>query len=657
MNSNNDGENDFNNENINMGSQEIGVNCNIVDGNNNLNSNNNENNLNNYNNQNNNEINNIQNQSNNINENFNQNEEEGEEFEEDEEGEDEEESNNYNLVPTENFSQQVDFLFHPENPEWQTNETKKIIKIPKKSKSSSKINIKNNKSKSKIKNKSKNKNKKGNKIIKKKKKIRPEFNLDTKIDLQPKTESIFYGRNMDETRCEKQRKERAQKIAEYEENYSRQKAIYKAKRKKEEDDLKNRYNYLKYKTSNYFYPDSDKQSEKGKIKDDFLKQFKNLSKIDYPQEDIRNYECNPQKYDGIIHALLNEISEIKYQRKKENDEFVNQIKRLQNDLDDNKNKNKKKVDKKRPKSGNKLKIKKNSNKNNVFNIINNYYKPYKSRPKTGNKLKNKNNISYKKKEIENEIPVNNQYNSSKNTTKNNFYQNEKEKIIKNIQDLEIQKNIKINELMNQNNDINNNYINGNNNYNFETYKKSFNENYYSNPNNNISKSASLNQNSNSLNVNNIIYNPVQYNIIENLNPKVLNYQDKMQVLTELNNNIAKFSNGIPKLVNKVNDALNKIYGNTDNPIKKAINNHPFVILASKSAFQMIKSNSDAIIEGIIDDLLLDCVFDLQDIENAQKERLNRDNLRVFLNEAMNNLNIISQNEKEILNNYNIKGKK
>jgi hypothetical protein len=331
--------NDINN-NINIQSQEIGIDCNIVD-NNNLN----EHEISNYNYNNNNIMNNINQYINN--ENINQNLEEEEDEEEEENEEESNDDNNNNLIPKENFSQQVDFLFHPDNPEYLPPK-KYLKKTIKKSKSSinSKKNVKNKKSKSKNKNKNK-KNKKNNKNNKIINRIRPEFNLCTKIDPKPKTESLFYGPK-DETKCEKQLRERAQKIAEYEENYWRQKEIYKAKRKKEEEELKNRYNYIKSRTSNNFYHNNPNQKEK--INNEFINQFKNISKIEYPNTDIRNYECNPQKYDAIIHSLLREISEIKLQRKKENEQFVNQIKQLQNDLDDNKNK--KKIIKTRPKSGN-----------------------------------------------------------------------------------------------------------------------------------------------------------------------------------------------------------------------------------------------------------------------------------------------------------------
>ena len=619
---NNNNENNENNNKM-ITSQEIGVGCSIGD--NNFMSIDDYNYIINYGNKN--------SQENDINEQI-KNEEEDEE-EEGEEEEEENEDDNNNLIEKENFSQQVDFLYHPDNPEYlppKKNNQKKIIKKSKSTVSSKKSKLK--KSKSKSKNKAKNKNKK-NQFINK---IRPEFNLCTKIDPKPKTESLFYGpRN--ETRYEKQCKERAQKIAEYEENYWRQKEIYKAKRKREEQELKNRHNYIKSRTSNNFYPIN--QSKKEKNDDEFLKLFKNITKVDYPNADIRKYECNPQKYDAIIHSLLSEISEIKFQRKKENEHFVNEIKRLQNDLDDNKLKK----NKKRPQTGNKTKNNKSKakNKNSLNNIINNYYNPNKKRAKTGNKLKNKNNVSYKKKGIENEIPVSE--NNSKNNTKNYYYISEKERILKNIEDLERQKNNKINEILEQRNKANENNNNNLNNNNLDIFRSnvsSNNDNIYNSKNKYISKSVNVYQAPIYSNNNNI------YN---NIDKRILNYQDQMQILTELNNNISKFTSGIPKLVNKVNQTLDKIYGNTDNPIKKAINNHPFVILASKSAFQMIQNNHEILIENIIDDLLIDCIFDLEKIEKARKELLEKEKFYEYINQAREALKIVRQKEKEILNKY------
>ena len=230
--------------------------------------------------------------------------------------------------------------------------------------------------------------------------------------------------------------------------------------------------------------------------------------------------------------------------------------------------------------------------------------------------------------------------------------NEKERILKNIEDLEQQKNNKINEIIEQRNyinEINNNNINNNLNILQPNMNNKNNYNIYNSVNKYISKSVNVyqapyNPNNNNNNYNNNIYN--------NVNKRILNYQDKMQILTELNNNISKFTSGIPKLVNKVNQTLDKIYGNTENPIKKAINNHPFVVLASKSAFQMIQNNNEIIIEKMIDDLIIDCVFDLQNIESARKEKEKKEKLSMYINEAREALNNVRQNENEILNKYN-----
>ena len=129
-----------------------------------------------------------------------------------------------------------------------------------------------------------------------------------------------------------------------------------------------------------------------------------------------------------------------------------------------------------------------------------------------------------------------------------------------------------------------------------------------------------------------------------INTQILNFQDKAQNLTELNNNIAQFTSGIPKLMNKVNEALNKIYSNTENPIKKAINNHPFVIMASKVAHQSIKKNIGTIVEDIIDDLVLELKNELDDIDEQKRKFYLMNNFE----DAKNKLNEIKMNEIMIM---------
>ena len=107
------------------------------------------------------------------------------------------------------------------------------------------------------------------------------------------------------------------------------------------------------------------------------------------------------------------------------------------------------------------------------------------------------------------------------------------------------------------------------------------------------------------------------------------------------------------MVNKVNETLNKIYGNIDNPIKNAINKHPLVIVTSKATHKMIKSNIDDIMERLIEDLLLDCVNDLNAIDNEIKRREKRKNLLENFQKTFKNLNFICNNEEYIGNEYNL----
>ena len=556
---------------------------------------------------------------------------------EEEEIEDDDSNNNINsissnnnlepMIPTENFSQQVDFLFHPKNPEWQiefiqnnkiNNTNKKII--PQKQEKNININNKKNKKK-----KSKNKfNKFGTgigpkKFSKKKLENRPEFDLCTKIEPTPKKYnlSFFYGTKGD-SKYEKQIKLREQKIEQYEEDFQRKKEIYKAKRQREDFELKKNYMKQKYKTSSNFYP-------KKNDRDEFSQQINNMAKISYPKTNLRNYECNPQKYDIIIHSLLSEISQIKLQREKENRAFEEQIQKLQSEN----------IAKKRPKSG--MKNIRNKNNNSVCKNIQKYFDKNSKknrRPLTGNKYRNK-----RENKIEHEIPVNMSKNNTNYSTKNNYYQNEKDKLMQKLKELQIQKQNKINEILELQNKKNNE-INNNNNKN-ETKNNYINHN---NPNN-IIPIQNISNISNSPNI--ILTGPQYLNFNPSINTNILNFQDKAQILTELNNNIAKFTSGIPKLVNKVNEALNKIYANTENPIKKAINNHPFVIMASKATHHTIKKNIDNIVENIVDELIGEMKDELNDIERKENKNIMLNNC----GKIQKKLNSIKEDEIIILKKY------
>ena len=219
--------------------------------------------------------------------------------------------------------------------------------------------------------------------------------------------------------------------------------------------------------------------------------------------------------------------------------------------------------------------------------------------------------------------------------KNNYYQNEKDKLIQKLKELQIQKQNKINEILELQNKKNNEINNNNKNENIN------NKINYNNTNNIIP----IQNISNSPNI--ILTGPQYLNFNPSINTNILNFQDKAQILTELNNNIAKFTSGIPKLVNKVNEALNKIYANTENPIKKAINNHPFVIMASKATHHTIKKNIDNIVENIIDELIGEMKDELNDIERKENKNIMLNNC----GKIQKKLNSIKEDEIIILKKY------
>ena len=100
-------------------------------------------------------------------------------------------------------------------------------------------------------------------------------------------------------------------------------------------------------------------------------------------------------------------------------------------------------------------------------------------------------------------------------------------------------------------------------------------------------------------------------------------------------------------MNKVNEALNKIYANTENPIKKAINNHPFVIMASKATHHTIKKNIDNIVENIVDDLIDEMKDELNDIERKENKNIMLNNC----GKIQKKLNSIKEDEIIILKKY------
>ena len=474
-----------------------------------------------------------------------------------------------------NFSQQVDFLYHPNNPDDQSSIKNILIKQYKKQKKliPNKLSTKNNSTKKNI------KKPKVNNYINDKKGVIPFSNKNKGLfDPYLTQKELDY-----ESKIKKEREERQKKIAEYEKNKSK---------KKLQDDINKRIlNYAKPKMKPLI---KAKNFEKKKIKknqEDLIKHFVQVPKPKIQKKMAENYGFNPKKYDIIINSLLNEINDIKNERKKENEMFKKQIQLYANDNVDKYNnyyefiyKNQKlnyenkKI--KMPKKDNNNNINKNKNKPTRGQIINNLMKKY----------FDKDDIKFKNKSDNDIIKGINNDNDNNNKNKKNNIIKTKNKI----------------------NDI---------------------------PINNID------------NINEINFD----NIDKLLSAENLSFQDKINILTDINKNIDNYYNNMPIIVDQVKTSLNQLYDKEidHNNFRKEANKIPFIAMASKAAYQIIQSNNDKIIEEIIDELLYDCSYDLSIIDKTKKNILKKQQLINGLDNVKNNINNLKKNEEDIIEQSNL----
>ena len=132
----------------------------------------------------------------------------------------------------------------------------------------------------------------------------------------------------------------------------------------------------------------------------------------------------------------------------------------------------------------------------------------------------------------------------------------------------------------------------------------------------------------------------------NNNPKINFYKRTMNEIKSLikENNLIKnkYKNisGIPN-DDLNNIILNKIY---NNKIAKTIN-------YKKNRF-LIKKNIDTIIKKLIDELLYECIYDLNIIDKEKNEDNNKQKLINEFNNIKENLNLLTEKEKNIIFQYN-----
>ena len=451
------------------------------------------------------------------------------------------------------FSQQVDFLYHKNNPEGQSSVKNILIKQYKKNKN---LQI----------DKTKDKQRKNYKSNSPRKKIIPYANKNKGLfDPYLSQKELDYESNI-----EKQRAERQKKIDEYEKIKSRKK-LKKDLDKKilniNKPHIKSALNHKNYKTKK-----AEKKNE------ELITHFVQVPKPKVKTNYSKNFGFQPKKYDMIINSLINEMNQ---EKKDTNLNLCNKIKKYaRNNIDAY---------------------------NNYYEYI--YRKNHKDYQSNN---KNEQNIKPTRAQI------------IKGLMKKFFgEENEKQSQQNKIKKINNKKNI--NKASNKKNEIN-----------IKNDVDIIN-------NNNLLLDLDLDDNNNNEEIN-------FDNIDKLLSSEKINFQDKINIISELNKNIDKYYQAMPILVNQVQDSLDKIYKNNayDENFRNEANKVPYISMASKAAYQIIQTNIDSIIENLINELIYDSALDIHDII-MKKEYLNKKNELVDkFHEVKNNIDDILGQEKNII---------
>ena len=447
-----------------------------------------------------------------------------------------------------NFSQQVDFLYHKNNPEGQSS-IKNII-------------IKQYKKQTKL---EKEKKRKKNKSLSPKKLI-PYANKNKGLfDPYLSQKELDYESNI-----EKQRAERQKKIDEYEKN------INKKKLKKNLDKQ-----ILNLSKPNIMQAKIKKNYAKDKNKRELIQNIIQMPKPKIKKNYTKSFGFRPKKYDMIINSLMDQINQGEKNNKKVNIE-------------------------------NKIK---NYAKNNIDQYNNYYEYIYKN---------NINNVNEKRNEIMN----------------NNTPKPTRAQIIKGL----MQKYFGNNENNKQNSPNKNNINKKNQNKNKEIIMKSNKKKIKDKENSD--DNILLNIETDIKNNNEINFD----NIDKLLASNKINFQDKINIISELNKNIDKYSQAMPLIINQVQNSLNEIYKNNKNDFnfRNEINKIPYLAMASKTAYQIIQTNNDNIIEKILEELIYEFAFEIQNIKNKKEYLMKKQKLIDEFNITKNKIDDITQNEKNIL---------
>ena len=480
-------------------------------------------------------------------------------------------------IEEKNFSQQVDFLYHPNDPEGQSSIKNILIKQYKKHKKL-------------LPEKDLQKNKKSIKKVGSKKRDIIPFKNKNKGLFDP----YLTQKELDyESNIKKQREERQKKIDEYEKN------IRKKSRQKLEKDLNKKIiNFAEPKGKPLIKAKNYANKKVKKDDEDLVKHFLNIPKPHIKPKIAKNLGFNPKKYDVIINSLLKEINNIKIERKKENEMFKKQIQLYANDNVDKYNNYYEFIYKTQKLNYDNTRMNQpkniyNKNKPTRGQAINNLMKKYFDDDDPKNKLKKVSDIN-----IINGI-------NPKTDTSIKYKNKDKEKS-------DYENKVKTN-----------NYVN-----------------------------ASPTKKNNKKDLNGLIDSDINFeNIDKLLSAENLTFQDKINILTELNKELDNYSEKIPIIVEQVKNSLDQLYEDESDTrgsnFRKEANKIPFVAMASRAAYQIIQSNYDEIIEKMIDELLCDCVDDLNIINHRKEQQMKKQNLIANFQLLQDNIEQIKKNEETI----------
>ena len=102
------------------------------------------------------------------------------------------------------------------------------------------------------------------------------------------------------------------------------------------------------------------------------------------------------------------------------------------------------------------------------------------------------------------------------------------------------------------------------------------------------------------------------------------------MLDSLNKEIDRYNKGIPQLMEKVESTIDKI--NKVNIFDEKT--HPIIKMASKQSGVLVHLHLDELIGSIIDDLLFECVEELEKIEEINNKKEQKRQLKNFVSELL-----------------------